>query len=64
MREAPSVDDDNPFDLSDGLTWWLVHASEERGVGQAPSTPGLGRSTVAAATVKINDQGRLRTIPS
>ncbi|KAK5107398.1 hypothetical protein LTR62_001302 [Meristemomyces frigidus] len=48
---ASSFDDDNPFDLSDGLTWWLVHAIEERGAGMAPSTPGLGKSTVAAANV-------------
>lgn len=45
------MDDDNPFDLSDGLTWWLIHATEERGASGAPSTPGLGRSTVAAAAV-------------
>ena len=49
--EAPSIDDDNPFDLSDGLTWWMVHATEERGAGGAPTTPGLGKSTVAAANV-------------
>ena len=40
------VEDDNPFDLSDGLTWWMVHAVEERG---APTTPGLGKSTVAVS---------------
>ncbi|CAK3912400.1 Autophagy-related 11 [Lecanosticta acicola] len=45
------VEDDNPFDLSDGLTWWMVHAAEERGAGAAPTTPGLGKSTVAAANV-------------
>lgn len=49
--EAPSFIDENPFELSDGLTWWLVHATEERGAGGAPSTPGLGKSTVAAANV-------------
>ncbi|KAK3673016.1 oligomeric, coiled-coil, peripheral membrane protein [Recurvomyces mirabilis] len=57
--EAPSFDDDNPFDLSDGLTWWMVHATEERGVGGAPSTPGLGKSTVAAANVDA--KGSIRT---
>lgn len=59
--EAPSsgqVEDDNPFDLSDGLTWWMVHAVEERGAGAAPTTPGLGKSTVAAANVDA--KGSLR----
>ncbi|WPH02811.1 Hypothetical protein R9X50_00567900 [Acrodontium crateriforme] len=58
--EAPSVDDDNPFELSDGLTWWLVHATEERGVGGAPSTPGLGKSTVAAANVDAKGSIRIK----
>ncbi|TKA75805.1 hypothetical protein B0A55_06399 [Friedmanniomyces simplex] len=73
---APSVniinndEDDNPFDLSDGLTWWMVHATEERGAGGggvgggggssgAPTTPGLGKSTVAAANVDA--RGSIRT---
>ncbi|KAF2167074.1 hypothetical protein M409DRAFT_66152 [Zasmidium cellare ATCC 36951] len=59
--DAPSsmqVEDDNPFDLSDGLTWWMVHAVEERGAGAAPTTPGLGKSTVAAANVDA--KGSLR----
>lgn len=47
---AVSFDDnENPFDLSDGLTWYLVHAAEEK--AGAPTTPGLGKSTVAAANV-------------
>ncbi|ETS86915.1 hypothetical protein PFICI_00743 [Pestalotiopsis fici W106-1] len=41
---------DNPFDLSDGLRWWLVDAAEDK--AGAPSTPGLGKSTVAANTVE------------
>ncbi|KAF2724546.1 hypothetical protein K431DRAFT_318291 [Polychaeton citri CBS 116435] len=56
--EAPSLDDDNPFDLSDGLTWWLVHAAEDRGIGGAPTTPGLGKSTVAA--VNVDAKGSIR----
>ncbi|KAK1091240.1 oligomeric, coiled-coil, peripheral membrane protein, partial [Friedmanniomyces endolithicus] len=58
-------EDDNPFDLSDGLTWWMVHATEERGAGGgaggggAPTTPGLGKSTVAAANVDA--RGSIRT---
>jgi len=52
LSDASNIfDDDNPFDLSDGLTWWMVHATEERGAGGAPTTPGLGKTTVAAATV-------------
>ncbi|KUJ07923.1 Taz1-interactin-like proteing factor 1 [Mollisia scopiformis] len=41
-----SFEDDNPFDLSDGLRWYLIDASEEK--PGAPSTPGLGKSTVAS----------------
>ena len=41
--------DDNPFDLSDGLRWYLIDAAEEK--SSAPSTPGLGKSTVASARV-------------
>lgn len=44
-----SYEDDNPFDLSDGLRWYLIEASEEK--PGAPSTPGLGKSTVAATSV-------------
>ena len=57
---APSVEDENPFDLSDGLTWWLVHATEERGPGGAPTTPGLGKSTVAAANVDAKGSIRIK----
>lgn len=51
---------DNPFDLSDGLKWWLVHATEERGAGGAPTTPGLGKSTVAAANVDAKGSIRVK----
>lgn len=40
---------DNPFDLNDGLRWWLIDANEDQ-VG-APATPGLGKATVAANKV-------------
>ena len=43
-----SVEDDNPFELSDGLRWYLLDAVEEK-IG-APSTPSVGKSTVASAT--------------
>ncbi|CAD6506329.1 BgTH12-07255 [Blumeria graminis f. sp. triticale] len=44
-----SFEDDNPFDLSDGLRWYLIYAAEEK-LG-APTTPGLGKSTVASAHI-------------
>jgi len=43
--------DDNPFELSDGLRWYFIDAVEEK--PGAPSTPGLGRSTVAASVVEV-----------
>jgi autophagy-related protein 11 len=58
--ETQSYEDDNPFELSDGLTWWMVHATEERGAGGAPSTPGLGKSTVAAANVDAKGSIRIK----
>ncbi|KAJ6261399.1 hypothetical protein Dda_4069 [Drechslerella dactyloides] len=47
---AASIDEDNPFQLSDGLRWYLLDAVEEGKLG-APGTPGLGGGTVAAANV-------------
>ncbi len=44
-----SFDEENPFELSDGLRWYLLDAAEEK--PGAPSTPGLGKSTVASAIV-------------
>ncbi len=44
-----SFEDDNPFDLSDGLRWYLIEAAEEK--PGAPSTPGLGKSTAAISNV-------------
>jgi len=41
---------DNPFQLSDGLRWYLLDAYEDKLA--APSTPGLGKSTVAANNVE------------
>ena len=55
-----SFQDENPFDLSDGLTWWLVHATEERGAGGAPTTPGLGKSTVSTANVDVKGSIRVK----
>ncbi|CAK7268235.1 oligomeric, coiled-coil, peripheral membrane protein [Sporothrix epigloea] len=54
QNSAESVDSDrdneNPFDLSDGLRWYLIDAVEDK--AGAPSTPGLGKSTVAANRVE------------
>ena len=44
-----SIDDENPFELSDGLRWYLMDATEEK-LG-APMTIGSSKSTVAAANV-------------
>lgn len=49
-------ENDNPFELSDGLRWYLLDAVEER-AGTAPSTPGLGKSTVA--TTSVDAQGAI-----
>lgn len=49
-------EDDNPFDLSDGLRWYLIDATEEK--PGAPTTPGLGKSTVAASVVSVDAQPR------
>lgn len=51
-----SFEDDNPFDLSDGLRWYLIDAAEEK--PGAPSTPGLGKSTVA--TTSVDATGSIR----
>jgi autophagy-related protein 11 len=59
---AASVDDDNPFDLGDGLRWYLLDAQEEK--SGAPTTPGLGKSTVAAATVDVTGTTSVRASPS
>lgn len=56
--DGASIDDDNPFELSDGLHWYLIDASEEK--PGAPSTPGLGKSTVASAHVDAKGSIRLK----
>ncbi|KIW12514.1 hypothetical protein PV08_09791 [Exophiala spinifera] len=46
-----SVDDENPFELSDGLRWYMIDATEEK-LG-APGTPTVGKSTVTATNVEV-----------
>ncbi|RKF58276.1 Autophagy-related protein 11 [Erysiphe neolycopersici] len=48
-NDGDSLEDDNPFDLSDGLRWYLIEAAEEK--PGAPTTPGLGKCTVASANI-------------
>ncbi|TKA54912.1 hypothetical protein B0A49_13356 [Cryomyces minteri] len=55
---AASFDDDNPFELSDGLRWYLLGAAEEK--AGAPTTPGLGKSTVASAHVDARGSIRVK----
>lgn len=55
---AVSFEDDNPFELSDGLRWYLLDAAEEK--PGAPSTPGLGKSTVASANVDAKGSIRMK----
>lgn len=43
------VDDENPYELSDGLRWYLLDAAEEK--PGAPINVGLGKSTVASVNV-------------
>ncbi|WYZ42776.1 hypothetical protein EsH8_VI_000475 [Colletotrichum jinshuiense] len=43
-------EDDNPFQLSDGLRWYLIDAHEDK--PGAPATPGLGKSTIATNNVE------------
>ncbi|KAI9887332.1 MAG: oligomeric, coiled-coil, peripheral membrane protein [Watsoniomyces obsoletus] len=53
-----SLDDENPFELSDGLRWYLLDAAEEK--AGAPTTPGLGKSTVASANVDAKGSIRVK----
>ncbi|KAJ5493148.1 Autophagy-related protein 11 [Penicillium diatomitis] len=50
--------DENPFELSDGLRWYLLDAMEEK--PGAPATPGIAKSTVAAANVDAKGSIRLK----
>ncbi|KAJ5103674.1 hypothetical protein N7532_004203 [Penicillium argentinense] len=56
--DGNSLDDDNPFALSDGLRWYLVDAIEEK--PGAPATPGISKSTVASAHVDAKGSIRLK----
>ena len=51
-------EDENPFELSDGLRWYLLDATEEK--PGAPATPGIAKSTVASARVDAKGSIRLK----
>lgn len=56
--DITSLDDENPFELSDGLRWYLLEAVEEK--PGAPATPGIAKSTVASAHVDAKGSIRLK----
>lgn len=55
---AVSFDDENPFELSDGLRWNLVDATEEK-LGP-PMTIGSSKTTVASANVDATGSIRMK----
>ena len=55
--DTASVEDENPFELSDGLRWYLLEASEEK--PGAPATPGLSSSTVSSS--KVDAKGTVKS---
>lgn len=52
-----SQNDDNPYELSDGLRWYLIDAAEEK--PGAPINVGLGKATVASANVDAKGNIRM-----
>ena len=53
-----SFDDENPFELSDGLRWFLLDAAEEK--PGAPINIGLSKVTVASANVDAKGSIRMK----
>lgn len=53
-----SHSDDNPYELSDGLRWYLIDAAEEK--PGAPINVGLGKATVASANVDAKGNIRMK----
>ena len=45
-----SIEDENPYELSDGLRWYLLDAAEEK--PGAPISIGSGKSTITAVNVE------------
>ncbi|KAF6225858.1 hypothetical protein HO133_009860 [Letharia lupina] len=53
-----SHNDENPYELSDGLRWYLIDAAEEK--PGAPINVGLGKATVASANVDAKGNIRMK----
>ncbi|KAL6706584.1 oligomeric, coiled-coil, peripheral membrane protein [Coniothyrium glycines] len=54
---AVSVEDDNPFELSDGLRWYLLDATEEKAM--APGTPGIKGAVTVKSSLETG-QGEMQ----
>ena len=54
---AVSFEDDNPFELSDGLRWYLLDATEEKAM--APGTPGI-KGVVTVKSSMETGQGQMQ----
>lgn len=59
--EDTSPDDENPYELSDGLRWYLLDAAEEK--PGAPINVGLGKTTVASVNVDAKGTVRIKRSP-
>ncbi|KAF2633943.1 hypothetical protein BU25DRAFT_15806 [Macroventuria anomochaeta] len=56
---AVSIEDDNPFELSDGLRWYLLDATEEKPM--APGTPGIKSVTTVTSSLVTGQAEMQRT---
>ncbi|KAF2133305.1 hypothetical protein P153DRAFT_331926 [Dothidotthia symphoricarpi CBS 119687] len=56
---AISFEDDNPFELSDGLRWYLLDATEEKPM--APGTPGIKGQVTVKSSLEMG-QGEMRPV--
>jgi autophagy-related protein 11 len=54
---AVSIEDDNPFELSDGLRWYLLDATEEKPM--APGTPGIKGAVTVKSSLETG-QGEMQ----
>jgi autophagy-related protein 11 len=54
---AVSFEDDNPFELSDGLRWYLLDATEEKAM--APGTPGIKGAVTVKSSLETG-QGEMQ----
>lgn len=56
---AVSFEDDNPFELSDGLRWYLLDATEEKPM--APGTPGIKGAVTVKSSLETT-QGEMQKL--